>query len=320
MKTLLKILVLALAAVLLLAGGLFFARNSLLAGVIAKAGTTALGTRTTVDGVETDFGSGAFAIRGLEIDNTEGYGEKNIFSFGAAETDLPLANLRKDPLVIERVALSGLSVSLERKNGKFNYEPILESLKRFSGESAGEKQPEGEPAEDTGPGKTIRIERIDISDWTLQLDLSERIQLDPLKLEGWTIEDVEVGGEQATAELVGRVFNEVLERVLSEGLPGIPADLLLQLGPELDALKGSLTQGLEGIGGDLQVEMDEVLQQGQEKLDSVLQQGRDALGEGLEGVGGDLGGLEQAGDELIQDAEDALKENLGGLLGGKKKD
>lgn len=343
MKTLVKILAVLLIVGLLLGVGLFLTRNSLIAGVLAKAGSTALGTKTSVDSVETDFGSGAFAIRGLVIENPDGYGAENIFSFGAAETDLPLGNLRKDPLVIERVGLSGLSVSLERKDGKFNYEPILENLKRFGGGSDGETSPEEKPAEEVakGEGKTIRIERIDISDWTLQLDLSEQIQLDPLKLEGWTIENIEVGGDQATGELVGRIFNEVLERVLSEGLPGIPADVLAQIGPELDALKGSLTGGLAELGGDLQGKLDDAMQDGKAQLDDALQQGKDALGEGLEGLGGQLGGLEglgglevpegaealdgvqgleEAGGDLLNNAENTLKQGLGGLLGGGKKE
>ncbi|MEZ5977036.1 MAG: hypothetical protein R3F34_02300 [Planctomycetota bacterium] len=131
-------LVLRLSVVLILIlaiglGALYYFRNGLIEASVESAGKFAFGVPTPLDGVETDLGSGRFALDGYAISNPPGFSSRPVFELGKAEMELPLGRLRGDgPIEIEEVRVTGLHLALERTSEGFNFSPLVERVRELT--------------------------------------------------------------------------------------------------------------------------------------------------------------------------------------------
>ncbi len=278
MKTLLKIIAVLALVLVLIGAGLYFFRNDLLARGIASSGSYALGVPVSVGDVRTDFADGAFALENLGVANPAGFSAENLLRLSEIATVLPLDRLEEDPLVIEGLDVRGLDVLLERANGKFNYEPLLERLREVTGSEESNEEPS---EQSDGPARTILVQRVAFDNWVLRVDLGTELEIEPLQLEGWTIRDVQVSGEDAAAQLIGRLVDEVLQRVLEQGLGSLPEDALQLLGSQVESLRQDLEQ------------------KAQQHIEDATQS------------------IQNAAQELEQQAEDGARDLLEDVLGKK---
>ncbi len=276
-----RILGILVIIVVVAVGAVIFYIDSLAKTAIERGSNYALGVPTSVDGVSIGFLSGRFGIRGLDVANPEGFEAENFLHLGAARMDLPLGNLREQTVEIPLVEITDIDVSIERSQGKTNYDVILSNLEKLSSGKA-------EPAEDTGPGKTFVIGKL------LIRDVSANVQLSPLpgevtkvKVEVPEINLQNVGGEGGGvgfAELSGIITTAVLASIAKNGV-GLPGDLVKDLNSGLSSL-GSFS--IESVG---------------------------KVGE----LGGKLvEGLATEGKEGDKATADKLIEGIGGLFGGSK--
>ncbi len=321
MKLIKKLVLLALLFALLFGAGLYLSRNGLVALGIERAGESALGTPTSVENVRTGLFSGDFALGGLRVENPTGFSEKPLFELGTAGLGLPLARTFDQRIEVERLAFSDLVVRLERKGGRFNFQPILDHLSTLGGS---ETAPE-ESAEPKGTGREIVIKELAIESWRLELDLGDGLTIPPLELDQWSTQDLQIGGEGASPleELIARITEELLLEVTQLAPAGLDLTQLASLANVQAALAGDLDGLVEQSLTEVQAEAQKLANELQGQLDAKVQGLKQGLGDQLQkeldGVlpklgGGDspIGGLNSELDGALQgldqQAEGALKD------------
>lgn len=272
----------AIAATLVLV--LTFATAAFWIDAAARAGvetgaTYALGVNTTLASMNVGILAGSVAMADLQVANPAGFETEHFLALADGKVAVSLGSLMADKVVVTELTLSGLTMNLERRNGKANYAPILDSLKRF--ESA-EKASEPAKERPTEGGKTFVIEKLTIEDVKVNVELLpiggevSRIPVTIPALELTNVGSDTVNGIQM-AEVVDIVVKAILSAVLENTGNLLPADIAgeLQNGlKELEALSGQAVK----IVGSVTTEAGKVV----EELGKV---GQDA-GKGIEeGIG-----------------------------------
>jgi hypothetical protein len=302
-----KILVVLLLLVVVVVGGGILLIDSVARAGIAAAGTYALGAKTTVSEASIGLMSGKTAIRGLAVDNPKGYAQDVKFvSLGEIAVDAGFANLTGEKIVIDRVALSGLVVDIEKgADGTLNVNAIVDNIKKVTGAGKSADKPADKPAGDSKEAliKELRIEKVQVN---LRNLVGGKDGVVEVKLPDIVLRDLSSKGgvDVLASEVSGVVIASVMQAVVAANIEGLGADVLGGLQGAVDGLG-------EAIGGPL----------------------KDAVGKGIEGAAGalrDVGkGLGDVGKKLgeeagkaIEGAGDAVKKGVGdaidGIFGGKK--
>lgn len=139
-------------------------------GQVEQQGTAYLGTPVTLDGVSLSILGGSATLKGLKIKSPAGFANPEFYAFKEAGANISLASLRTDTVVVEELFLSGSRLNLEvNKEGKKNVKVLVDNLVarlKESQEQATKKEKEKGPKEEkpAGPAKSLRIDRIRVSD------------------------------------------------------------------------------------------------------------------------------------------------------------
>jgi hypothetical protein len=322
-KLLKKLVLLALLLALLFGAGLYLSRNGLVALGIERAGESALGTPTTVDKVRTGLFSGDFALGGLRVANPTGFSDQPLFELGTAGLGLPLARAFDERIEVERLAFSELVVRVERKDSRFNFQPILDHLGTLGG---GEGQSQPAPQSDPqGSGREILIKELAIESWRLELDLGDGLTIPPLELDQWSTQDLQIGGEGASPleELIARITEELLLEVTQLAPDGLDLAQLASLANVQAALAGDLDGLVDQSLAEVQSQAEQLAAELQQQLDAEIQGLTEGLGDQLQGeldellpeLGGEGSPLQGLGDQL-DGALQGLGQEAGGALEG----
>lgn len=252
MKLLIRLLVVLIVLATL---GWFFGGILLDKAVVAaveEGGTYALGVETRLKGADVGVLSGQYELVGLEIDNPLGFETERFLTLGGTHLELPLTALTSDVIEVPLLKLSGIELSLERLEGKNNWDAILESLERFgSGEA--------EPAEEPKGGKRFVIRELVMEDITLNARLMTSSNL---KVPSIVLRDLgSEGGGYTTSELISEIVQTLLSASLQ--IDGVPPELLAGLGGRLEGLgsewSGKLEESLGNLGEGIQEALPEGL-------------------------------------------------------------
>jgi len=304
-----KILLALLLLILLVIGGLaatLFYIDGIARSAVEKGGTYALGVPTRLESAHVGVFSGTFGLGGLEVENPEGFEAKRFLALreGAAEVDL--GSLRTDKVEIPTIRLAGIRMVLEKRDGKANYELILEHLESLTG--PGEPAPEAQQA-----GKSFVIRELIIEDAEVDVQLlpvGGELTRTTVPLERIRLTDIGEGEQGVKmSELSGVIVQAILAATLRKSgeLPG--------------QLAGELGRGLAGVGSiatsTLQVADETFGNLGQSAGDLLKEAGIELeVPEGVKQAGDKAG---EAIEETGKKAEEAAKkigEGLGGLFGG----
>lgn len=282
-----KLLVVLVILLILLVGVVLLVLASI--DRVARAGvetgaTYALGVTTTLDSASVGILSGSFAMKGLTVANPEGFDVPNFMTLRDGSVSLDIASLGDPTVRLPHLALEGVGIHLVKRDGKANYERILENLKQFESE-----EPD-DPAS-VEPSKKFVIDTLTIRDVVAHVDLlpiggeatKMTVNVDEIELK-----DVGTGGEGADiGALTDTVIQAILVAILEKG-GDLPADLVAGLQGGLASLPRfeELGTSLEGLGGT---------------FDEISRGAADSIGE-----------------TIGKEADKAIK-GIGGLLGGSKK-
>ena len=306
------LIALALLLLLLVVGTVLFLDSIVKAG-IGTAGTHVLGVKTSARDVSIGLVSGRTSIEGLEVDNPQGYAPVKFLTLGAVTVEAPISQLTGDKIVIDKVALSDLTIDVEKgADGKLNVERIVENLKQAKGAGKPQEpapQPPAEPAGETKEAvvKELRLERIVVN---LRNIAGGKDGVVEVKLPDLVVRDLSSKGgvDVLASELSGVVIGSVMKSVIAANIEGLGADVI-----------GGMQGAVEGIGG--------VIGEG---LRGAVDVGVKGAEEALKGIGKGLGDIGKGAGEMMKGAGDALKdgakgvgkgvgEALDGIFGGKKK-
>lgn len=280
---------------------------------VEQGGTYALGVPTTLQAADVGLTSGAFAMKGLNVANPEGFDSPHFLAMEEGAVALQYASLNAETIRLPEVILASLDVHLDKKDGRSNYQTILDNLKRFETGDSQEPEPDSDVAK-----QNVVVERLEIRDVVVHADV---IGTNPteVRIDEIILTDVGSDGPDAMqmADLFGVVTKAVMLAAIQTGaeLPGALvqelqtnlADLesLSDLGIGVAAQIGGVTQDLGGLA--------ENISEGVFKSAEELSQ---TLGQGAQGV---QDAAEEAG-KAVEDAGKAVEDaarGIGNILGGK---
>lgn len=241
MRKLLK-LVVVLAALLVVAAVLlvvFVDRAAKKA--IEESGTYALGTETTLESADIGLTSGRVQLDDLAVANPKGFEREHFLRIGQVQVAMPFQRVLDARIELDRLEISGLEVALERREGKTNYDTILDNLSRLS-------KKDGKPKEPTEGGKQIVLREIVLRDLTAHVDLlpvggeltRTTIRVPEVRLEN-------VGNDMTIAEAIGVVVRACIQAVIEGGATQIPGELLKDLTKKLPAVGDVVVKVSEGV-------------------------------------------------------------------------
>ena len=312
MKWILRIGLVVVLLVVIAAVAAFIMIDSIATATLQKGTAFATETDVEVESVDVSIFGAAATIDNLDIKNPAGFEEviadfpdeyrdkfDSFMKLGNGQAEVTAGSVLSDKIEIPKVELSDIEITLIGHEEQKNYEVILESLKRFQGDT---------PPEETESEKQVVIKELIIRNITVYYYFDEdpalgAIAVGPKKIviaddEPMVLTDVGSGGvpmSQITADIITDVMVQVT------------ANLAGDLGGHMKGLAGSL---IDTIGDVKFGETIGELGLG-DSLDAIGDLGID-LGDGiLEGVGS-IG--EGVGD-VVGGAGDAIKEGLGGLIG-----
>lgn len=276
---------------------------------IEQGGTYALAVPVTVDSVDIGLMKGTFAMTGFKVANPQGFSAPHFLALGDTGVAVSYDSLQSDIIELPTLALTDISVHLQKQGDKANYQVILDNLKRFD---SGEK-PASEPKPE-GASKKLIVRNIEIR------NVRASVELLPLGGDASTVNVVvpeilltDVGSDGSGVEfgeLVKIITQAVLESIALNGQ--LPAAIL-----------GELNAGLAQLGplSDLGVNM--AVDAGEGLKNVVGDVGAKAAG-AVGGISKEAGeAVEKAANEAekaIDDATKKIDEGIKGLLPAKKPD
>lgn len=251
-KRLLIILPIALVVLIIGAVALVVVSvNSVAKAGIEKGGTYALGVKTTLGSASVGLLSGKFGLSKLEVTNPEGYGKPHFLTLGQGDVAVDYKTLQQDTVELPLLALSDITASLEKKEGKANYAVILDNVKKNTG-SGGEPKPQPSGAKE----KKFVIKDMSIKNVKVHLDMlgagglmSFDVPIDEIKLKNVGQTGTGVSGTGVTmGELAGIIVQAVLAAAVEKGGSIFPGDVLGDLQGSLASLGGLKDMGFEAVG------------------------------------------------------------------------
>jgi len=291
LKIVLVLAVLLIGAVVGLGFFLISQAGNLAKAGIEKGGTYAMGVETTVDSVDIRFLNGTATMSGLKIANPEGYSRPIFLGLGKGAVALDLGSLGDELVRIPTLHLSDVELNLLKKDGKSNYQVILDNLKRFESGANTEPDPDAE-------GAAFVIERIVIKNIDVYAALAPiggELTAVPISLDEIVLTDVGNPSGVKMGELMDILVKALLSAVVNKA-GDLPGDML-----------NELTNGLAGLEslGDLGI--------------GVVADGAAVIGELGEEAAAMIDGAAEVGEKAVEEAGKAVEDitkGIGDLFGG----
>lgn len=218
--------------------------DTIVAGAIQKYGSQVTQTPVRVASVSIDLKAGAGAIEQLSVGNPDGFSAPDIITLGGIITQLDVASVREDPIIIEKIQIDTPAVFYEiNKSGASNIKELQKNIEQ----SAGGGKTAAETTKSGGPKLVIRKLVIEggkihakvaaLEDKSLSADLP-RIQLNDIG---------EKSGGATGAEVARQVINAIIARV---GPAVANLGLDKYVGQSLDEAKTLLNEKVGGAVGE----------------------------------------------------------------------
>jgi hypothetical protein len=262
-----------LAATLAVAVWLFL--DEILEVAFERGGTRALGVRTEVAEVEVGPFAGTLSLSELTVANPEGFTSERFLSLKSAEMRVEPRTVLGSPVVVSRIAISGVQINLEGSGRKTNYGAVLESVGRLGG---GEEA----PARGSGDAQAVLVREILIKDVSARLaftPLGRRLTTVEARIPEFKLVNVSSASTAGgiAAQIAALTTTVILQAVLAKG-QGFPGDLSSDLRRRIGTID-AVTLGAPSL----------VEESGREVLERVRRV--PGAGEAVEGAGKLLKGL-----------------------------
>jgi hypothetical protein len=254
--------------------------NEIATQVVEDQGKKALGVDTTIDFISLGFLPPSLRIGGFEIENPEGFAERNFVTVRRGALKTHMNSLFQETIVAPYLHLDGLELAIERGVRSSNYGVILDNLKKSdSGKDSAPPEASG------GPGKRFRIDEIVIRDAraTVTLGAAGHTQTIKTRVPEIRLQGVGSDGGVGAGEVINAIVVGLLESLARQG--GLPADLA---GDMLGNLKGLHRVGYK-VSGDIVRSGGDLLDAGSDKAGDTVGAAGDAAGDAA-GAAGDAAG------------------------------
>jgi len=214
---------------------LFSSLDSIVKNAIEYHGTQIMDSRVTLEAVEFSLTEGRGTLRGVRVDNPDGFSSEPAFTLGEITLDIDVNSLASSPLVIEKVHVLSPSVRFETdESGRSNLDVLTEKIRSFSDTS--------EPAEDGGEETRLRIKEFIFEKGTIEASIPQLEQEVTIELPSLQVKEIG-GSDGRTPAAVGQIVAERFLRtcILAVSKKGLEKLIDEKLGGEAgEAAKGIL--------------------------------------------------------------------------------
>jgi len=242
---------------------------------IQRYGSEATQAIVVVDSVDLDVTNGQTSLKGFVVGNPAGFKSDSAFELGNIAVQVDTSSLDSDTIIIKTVQIDGPKITYELGDGGPNVDAIKRNVDTYAKQFASGDS-SSTSAEDTGPQKKIIIERLTITDGSVNVSA-------PF-LDG---------------------------KSLGTSLPTIT---LTDIGKDnpADVIKRIIDEMTKGVGGAISgLNLDDMKKQAaakaQEAIDKATSSASDAVKSATEGTG--------AAGEAASGAADEAGKAIKGLLG-----
>jgi len=306
MKKIIRFLLVLVVLLIVLLTVAFFAVDRIAKQGVERGATYALDVNTTVDHCKVGVLNGEFGLAGLTVTNPPGFQSDHFLRLVDGGMAVSLGTLMDQTVEVPKLTLRGIDVNLEKKQGKANYQVILDNLGRFESSSS------SAPSE----GKRFVIRDLVIQDVAIHVDLlpiAGKLTNMDLKVPEIHLKNIGTGNDKGVpiAELTDVLVKAILRAAVEKGGGLIPADLLGDLSGSLAKLKN-----LESVGVEF---ASEAVERVRKQVEAVHQQVDDAKKKVTETIKKTTGQIDKARKGVEEGAGKVL-EGVGGLFDKKKKD
>ena len=202
---------------------------------IALAATSVAGVETKVENASVSILTGKIVIQGLEMKNPEGYRTPQLFKLKKCEIHADPGSLLSDTIVVKKILLDSMETTLESKKRKYNFQVIVDRLKRG-------KREEEETKESGEGGKGFRVNLIEITNPKANVHI---IGGAVLPVSPGDIRLTKLGTDQSepvmVADIIEQVVLSVCAAVVDAGGDRLPK-----------AQREAMEKGIEEVGGIIQ--------------------------------------------------------------------
>ncbi|MGO1120461.1 hypothetical protein ACTL6U_17280 [Rhodovibrionaceae bacterium A322] len=131
-----RVLIAAMVAVLIAAGGIYWLvsnLDSIVKAQIEEVGSEVTGTALTLDSVEINLGKGQASLVGLELANPSGFSQDQALVFDEVSVTLDLKSLKQDVVVVKEISIIAPEILYEITQSGSN----LEAIEKHASQTAG---------------------------------------------------------------------------------------------------------------------------------------------------------------------------------------
>ena len=211
--------------------------DGIVASLIESQGSAATGTDVSVQGVQISLSEAAASISGLSIGNPDGF-PGNALELGQFAIQLDAKSLTSDTIVIKGIKVAEAHLNVLQDGNRNNLQMLLANLQQ------GEQPGESAPAEDSGEGKLLIIDRLTFSGIGASVsvpDLEEQreVELPPIDVTGI--------GRDTNGATAAQVAAQVLQPLLEAAIASAAAQAVKdRAGEKIDEAVGGFLRKLGG--------------------------------------------------------------------------
>lgn len=219
------------AIILIIIGAVLFVvswrAESIITAVVEKAGTKTLGVNVALDSTTLKMFAGSVEMKGLVVDNPEGYQNPTLLEAGKIHVDADLTTLMQgDTFVMQKVHLDEITVTLEQKGFTSNIDQVVKNAKSQMPEDKPGDQPAGEPKK---PGKKVEVTELQLTNINVRAKFMPTPgTMDTLEFKLAPIEMRDLGKDKAmdAAELTAKVMMAIAMGIIENAPAELPGQIL----------------------------------------------------------------------------------------------
>jgi len=210
-----KILIWILVLIILGLAAAYLGRNMIVAGAIEKGGTYATGVDTRLGSANLALSAGSLELNDYEIDNPSGFVTPEFISIGFGMLDVNSGSVFADTVEIDSLILQNVKVTLEVKDGKSNYNALMDHMTKLDFGSSENKT-------------NLRIRKIAISEIRVEASITlpgiNHIE-EAFEIDNIVLKDVGDNGKAGIARVTSIIIQAIVKKALAESRNKLPGDV-----------------------------------------------------------------------------------------------
>lgn len=214
-----------IAIILVLIGG-FIYLNTAFKGIAEDYASQMTGTKVAITAVTINPFGNSVSLRGLDIGNPKGFEGKNAIEFGSIYSNINLASLLTDKILINEVKLDSANIYYELGAGGDNIRKILANIKSYSANSNANSKTSRENSEkpdNNKISKSLLIKDLHVtnSKVVLTANLFDFKEDKEIAIDDIHLTDINSTNGKAVAKQVGnKLLNEIAQALIKERARG----------------------------------------------------------------------------------------------------